>query len=126
MGYSAELAILPGAEQRKMPRRIVNFAALVRDSGAASRDVQISDLSPGGCRITACQLEEGAEILLKISGLNAIRARVVWISDTEAGCEFCTVLDLPLIEELVAKRAPRKVLFGPAAGAERLVGSKRK
>lgn len=125
MGYNAELAILPGTEQRTMPRRIVNFAAVVRDSGATARDVQISDLSPGGCRITASQLEKGAEILLKISGLNAIRARVVWTNNDEAGCEFFTPLDLPMIDELVAKRPPRKVLFGPAAGSERPTGFRR-
>jgi PilZ domain len=84
----AQVAKFSDADRRKQPRRIVNLAAHVRESGAATC-VQIADLATGGCKIvTASDIEEKSQVWIKLPGLEVVCARVTWVKDGEAGCEF--------------------------------------
>ena len=86
----------------------MNFAAALREEGATTTSARVIDLSEGGCRLEGdVQLATGSEIWLKLPGLEAKRARLVWARGAEAGCEFETPLYPAELETLAPpKRRP--------------------
>ena len=113
MLHEAEIAVFRSGDDRAAPRRLVNFAASLREMGATASKVEILDLSSTGCRIRGCELTEWTEVWLKISGLNAVRGRVVWVDGLDAGCEFQVPLHPSAFAELAARSRPaRQQLFG--------------
>ena len=99
---NAELAILPAAEQRSATRRIIDFGAFIREEDAVALKVRCRDISTSGCRIEgAPDLVPEAEIWIKISGLTPLKARVVWVGEQDAGCEFSEPLHPQVIEQLL-------------------------
>lgn len=116
-----QLAILPPGDGRRATRRIVNLAAHLADPGASIADVEIVNLSTDGFMAHSehIDLEPGACVWLKISGLEPQNSRVVWVEDGKAGFEFATPLHPATVELVVA--AARKPIpkghFGPQAGA---------
>jgi hypothetical protein len=115
VSFTAQLVILADPSGRKTTRRLVNFAASVRSLGAIANKIRVTDLSPRGFKIS-CErrLEPDTEVWLKITGLNAVRARIVWCEGEEAGCEFFTPLRADILNELISGRQQghRKALFG--------------
>lgn len=105
------------AEARSATRRIVNFAASIREMGTTAVRARIANLSETGCNIDGKSYKAGSEIWLKITGLNVIRARSVWTDGAQTGCEFYSPISLPLIEELASEpqKPQRRILFGPGA-----------
>lgn len=100
-----QLAVLPPAEEnRQFRRRLVNFRAVLEDAGVSFHDVQIRDLSERGCRVfTKAQLKKGVALMLKVDGMEVIRARVVWTDDAEAGCAFEEELHQAVVANLLGK-----------------------
>ena len=114
MFINAELSKLPISDGRKAERRIVNLAAAMREEGATTYAVQVIDISTGGYKVASqSAIEEGAEVWLKMPGLEAKRSHVVWVKDGEAGCEFETDLHPAQLEAIVAppRKGPVKNLF---------------
>ena len=114
----AQLAILPVAEGRQAERRIVNLAARLREPGATIVDAEVLNLSTDGFMAeTDLKLEPGANVWLKLPGLEPQNSRVVWAEGGKAGFQFATPLHQATIDMLV--QASRKPLpkrhFGPQA-----------
>ena len=94
-------------DERRLPRRLVNLAACVEDE-AAVRNVQVIDLSEGGCRIRG-EASGGpeTEFLVKLTGLEPLRAKIVWTGEGEFGCRFETELHPKTLELIVATSMQR-------------------
>jgi hypothetical protein len=109
---NAELSQLPIGDGRKAERRIVNLAAALREDGAKTAPIVVVDISTGGFKAEVPdEVEDGAEVWLKLPGCEAKRSRVKWRRGKEAGCEFETPLhDSEL--QLVIAPAPRKIPKG--------------
>lgn len=115
MSLHAEIVVTARDEMRGAARRIVNFAAFVRESGVVATRLRVQDLSTEGCRLFGpADLSPGAEIWLRISGLAPSRARVAWVRGAEAGCEFASPLHRATVEQLMA---PGRRLVKRAFGA---------
>ena len=81
--------LVGGAEQRQTRRRAVNFAAILESEGVSSQPVNVLDISEQGFRIvTAAQVGQGSSMLIKLPGMEAVRATVVWAKDGQLGCSF--------------------------------------
>lgn len=112
MFINAELSQLPIGEGRKAERRVVNLAAALREEGAKTVRVIVLDVSLGGFKAEAKDpFDEGAEVWLKLPGLEARRSRVVWRKGDDMGCEFENPLH-PSELEMVLKPSPRRITKG--------------
>jgi hypothetical protein len=112
----AQLAIVPDQDSRQAERRIVNLAARLREIGAAMADAEIQNLSTDGFMAeTEAAIAPGAQVWLKLQGIEPQKARVVWAEEGKAGCEFETPLHPATLELLVAlsRKPPVKRHFGP-------------
>jgi hypothetical protein len=117
-----QLAILPVPEGRRAERRIVNLAARLRDPGATLSDIEVLNLSVDGFMARGdVALEVGSSAWLKLPGLEAQNATVVWVEDDKAGFEFATPLHPATLELLVSagKKTIPRGHFGPQANAGR-------
>lgn len=64
----------------------------------------VLDLSETGFRVdSALTLGPGSEVVLRLPGLEAKAARVVWAVGFEAGCEFETPLYGPVLEAFLRR-----------------------
>jgi hypothetical protein len=109
---NAELSQLPVSDGRKAERRIVNLAAALREAGAKKAAIIVLDISVGGFRAEVPEeMEEGAEVWLKVPGFEAKRSRIVWRKGNEAGCSFETELHERDIALMTAP-APRRIVKG--------------
>ena len=104
---TAQIAFIrSGEENRQTRRRIVNFAAVLDRVSASFENVQIMDLSERGCRASVEQsMPEGSFLMVKLPGMEAIRAQVVWSSGSEIGCSFEEQLHPAVIDQLLGKGA---------------------
>ncbi|HEX2763051.1 MAG TPA: PilZ domain-containing protein [Allosphingosinicella sp.] len=119
MFIDAELSQLPISDGRKAERRIVNLAAALREDGARSTKIVLRDISVGGFKAEVeSPLEHGAEVWLKLPGLEPRRSRVVWGEGNVVGCEFEWPLHARELEVIVAP-APRKIVRGVFKRIER-------
>ena len=73
--------------------------ATCRFGAGATADLQVLDLSPGGCLVNRkrCNAEQGARVLVKLPGLGFQPANVAWVEDDKAGLAF----DQPLHEAVL-------------------------
>jgi hypothetical protein len=109
---NAELSQFPMTDGRKAERRIVNLAAALRESGATTLRIVVHDISVGGFKAeTSEPFEEGSEVWLKLSGVEAKRSRVVWTNGKEIGCEFEWPLHQRELDQIVTP-APRRIPKG--------------
>ena len=111
-----QLAILPTPEGRRAERRVVNLAARLRDPGASVSDIEVLNLSTDGFMAHAgIVLETGAQVWLKLPGLEPQNSEVVWVEDGKAGFKFSSPLHPATLELVVAtaKKAIPRGHFGP-------------
>ncbi|HEV2746130.1 MAG TPA: PilZ domain-containing protein [Allosphingosinicella sp.] len=107
------------SDERRSRRRLIDLGALIEDEGERPSEVRVIDLSEHGLRMAADQpFPVGAAIWLKLPGLEAVHARVVWAEDCECGCELDPPLHPKSIELLTRMQARR----GPAAPKRRPFG----
>ena len=86
--FTAELYASRPEQPRQDERRAVCGEAQCR-RGGNRENVELRDLSPGGARVVALSpLREGYSVWLKLPGLEAVEARIVWTRGFESGCEF--------------------------------------
>ena len=111
MPKSAQAAVVPvGRDLRAAHRRVVDFAAYVRECEAEVFEVTVLDLSENGCRLgSPHQLEPATTIWLKIPGLVARKAQIVWAEAGEAGCEFASPFHPSALQAAFSDK-PRKQL----------------
>jgi PilZ domain len=87
--------------QRKADRVPLSAEVQLR-SGTRRAVVKVNNLSATGARIAVAQmLRTDDQIYLKLPGLEAIEARVVWVDSFEAGCEFVRPLHPATFEAVV-------------------------
>lgn len=106
-----ELSIAPPkkeprpASPRNATRVPVEFDAGLRQRGAAAVGAHILDLSTHGFRVeTHLDLEVGSPIWLRLPGLEASLAQVMWREGNLVGCAFDRPLH-PAVLDLVVRRA---------------------
>jgi len=117
----AQLAILPVAEGRQAERRIVNLAARLREPGATIVDAEVLNLSTDGFMAESeLKLEPGANVWLKLPGLEPQNSCCVWAEEGKAGFQFASPLHQATVEMLaeVNRKPPVKGHFG-AQGAHK-------
>lgn len=105
-GISAHLATTPAApaNARNSERKRVEIGAGLRQRGASGVSVQILDLSTHGFRAsTHLDLQKGADVWLKLPGLEALHARVAWMDGYLVGCEFLRPLHPAVLQMMVTK-----------------------
>jgi hypothetical protein len=112
---AAQVAYLVGGEeQRQTRRRAVNFAAILESEGVSAHPASVLDISEQGFRIvTAAEVGQGTSMLIKLPGLEAVRATVVWSKEGQIGCSFDEELHPASIQMLTVD---------PAAGSGRSAG----
>ena len=119
MPFAAQLAIPLASDLRTARRRTVNFNGFVRESVATVVPVEVTNLSTDGCSFRATVSFETATIVwLKIAGLGARQARIIWGRDGGFGCEFCSPLQSDVVEQLYdnEQRRLREALQAGAPG----------
>jgi hypothetical protein len=92
------------ANPRTAERKHCEIGAAMRQRGASGVSVQILDLSTHGFRAsTHLDLQKGADIWLKLPGLEALHARVAWMSGYLVGCAFVRPLHPAVLQMVVRK-----------------------
>lgn len=70
-------------------------------SGNRRAVVQVCDISTLGARISGVfRVSLGDQFHLKIGALEALPARVAWVSNLEFGCEFARPLSAVILESI--------------------------
>lgn len=89
---------------RRADRRRYEGSVLFR-AGNRRANVQVQDISELGARVSGVFLvHDGDHFYLKIGSLEAIEARVAWVTDFEFGCEFLRPLS-PFILDAITRSA---------------------
>lgn len=95
-----------GRPPRRSQRVPLKCSGGMRRSGGAGVTVQILDLSPEGFRVeTHLELAPGADVWVRLPGLESRHARVVWADKFRFGCTFIEPLH-PAVVAMVSARAP--------------------
>ena len=93
-------------DRRTVRRNVVSLSAYARETDAKVWDVEVIDLSIDGCRIRGeVALEQGTDIWLKIPGIAPRSARVRWVGEREAGCEFHDPVANATLERVLPSQA---------------------
>lgn len=94
----------PARKGRRAERVPVELGAGLRQRGASGVSVQIMDLSTDGFRAaTHLDLYVGNDVWLRLPGLEACHARVVWTEGHYVGCAFVRPLHPAVLDMVVAK-----------------------
>lgn len=94
MGLAAKLTFMPEYQERQAERVPVNIDAQLRELGANWADVHVHDISTHGAMVEADDLyPTGSYVWLKLPGVGAVNARLLWRDCFRYGCEFVTPLD---------------------------------
>jgi len=105
MTLTGEISTHAGYDGRRAARTDVVLGAGLRQRGAHAITVQIMDLSTHGFRAaTHLELEPGADVWLKMPGLESMHARVAWMRGHLMGCEFVRPLH-PAVLDMVVRAA---------------------
>jgi hypothetical protein len=105
-----ELSTAPAApvqtrKSRKSERVPLELGAGLRQRGASGVTVQIMDLSIHGFRVaTHLELQNGADVWLRLPGLEPCHARVMWSRGHYVGCAFERPLH-PAVLDMIARKA---------------------
>ena len=109
-GFTAELSTSPAPSRRsrRSERVPLDIGAGLRQRGASGVTVQILDLSTDGFRVaTHLELQSGTDVWLRLPGLEACHARVVWSEGHYVGCAFERPLHPAVLDMIVAKAKTR-------------------
>jgi hypothetical protein len=102
---TAGVAPEPQGKDRRAERVPIEMGAALRQRGAAGVSVQILDLSTDGFRVaTHLDLFVGTDVWLRLGGLEACHAKVVWASGHYVGCAFSRPLH-PAVLEMIVQRS---------------------
>lgn len=91
-------------EDRSAPRVRLHIPATMRPSGSPGFAVVVRDLSLSGVACEALTgMGAGTRIWLTLPGLAAMQAKIVWNDGTIVGCEFDTLLNVAVMENILAR-----------------------
>ena len=91
-------------EDRSAPRVRLSIPATMRPSGSPGFAVVVRDMSLSGVACEALTgMAAGTRIWLTLPGLAAIQAKIVWNDGTIVGCEFDTLLNVAVMENILAR-----------------------
>src|SRR5688572_3529665 len=94
----------PARRGRKSERVPVELGAGLRQRGASGVTVQILDLSTDGFKVaTHLDLYPGSDVWLRLPGLEACHARVMWAEGHYVGCAFLRPLHPAVLDMIIAK-----------------------
>ena len=86
---------------RRVDRRAMDATVQFR-SGTRRANVMVRDISQFGARVVGVFLvHKGDRMWLKLAGLEAIEARVAWVTDFEFGCEFLRPIAQYVVDTVV-------------------------
>ncbi len=104
VNLTGHLATEPCANGRQAERTHVEMGAGLRQRGASGVTVRILDLSTHGFRAsTHLDLQAGADVWLKLPGLEPLHAKVAWTSAHFVGCAFERPLHPAVLQMVVRK-----------------------
>ena len=99
----------PELTSRKSERVSLDMGAGLRQRGGTGVAIQIMDLSVDGFRAsTHLNLAKGADVWLRLPGLEPYQARVMWAKGNFVGCAFERPLHPAVLDMIVKKTAGRK------------------
>jgi hypothetical protein len=91
-------------EDRSAPRVRLKIPAMMRPSGSPGFSVIVRDLSLSGVACEAMTgMGPGTRIWLTLPGLSALEAKIVWNDGTIVGCEFSTLLNPAVLQNILAR-----------------------
>lgn len=91
-------------EDRSAPRIRLHIPASMRPSGSTGFSVIVKDLSLSGVACEALTgMSAGTRVWLTLPGLAALQAKIVWNDGTMVGCEFDTLLNAAVHENILAR-----------------------
>ena len=91
-------------EDRSAPRIRLKIPAQMRPSGSPAFSVIVRDLSLSGVACEALTgMSAGTRVWLTLPGLAALQAKIVWNDGTIVGCEFDNLLNLAVMENVLAR-----------------------
>lgn len=94
----------PQRKGRRADRVPVELGAGLRQRGASGVSVQIMDLSTDGFKAaTHLELYPGTDVWLRLPGLEACHARVMWSQGHYVGCAFVRPLHPAVVDMIAAK-----------------------
>ena len=98
----------PELTSRKSERVSLEMGAGLRQRGGTGISVQIIDLSTEGFRAqTHLVLDKGADVWLRLPGLEARHAMVMWAKGSFIGCAFEQPLHPAVLDMIVSRSRPR-------------------
>ena len=90
--------------ERQAQRTPISAEVTLRRIGGVNYRVDVSDLSPHGCRIGLVERPSlGEQVLVRIEGLEVLEAEVCWLSGHVAGLRFARPLH-PAVFDLLLQR----------------------
>ena len=97
-----------GNDDRLAQRLPVFVTARCRESSWVMRQVELADISAGGCRIVrdAGGLAIGQQIELRIASSKGVDGHVRWLRDGDAGVDFAQAADPEARAELAQTYSP--------------------
>lgn len=111
--FAGELSVTPDAgedapKSRASERVSIEIGAGLRQRGASGVSVLVMDLSTHGFRAsTHLELERGADVWLRLPGLESCHATVVWTKGQYIGCAFERPLH-PAVLDMIVRNTKRK------------------
>lgn len=91
-------------EDRSAPRVKLKIPAQMRPSGSPAFSVIVRDLSLSGVACEALTgMSAGTRVWLTLPGLSALQAKIVWNDGTLVGCEFDNLLNVAVMENVLAR-----------------------
>ena|SRR3712207_3315340 len=98
----------PARKGRRSERVPIELGAGLRQRGASGVSVQIMDLSTDGFKAaTHLELYPGTDVWLRLPGLEASHARVMWSQGHYVGCAFVRPLHPAVLDMIVARARHR-------------------
>jgi hypothetical protein len=106
--FAGELSVRPEDDEapksRASERVPIELGAGLRQRGASGVSVLVTDLSTHGFRAsTHLQLPDGTDVWLRLPGLEACHAKVVWSKSPYIGCAFERPLHPAVLDMIVRK-----------------------
>ena len=91
-------------EDRSAPRVRLKIPAIMRPSGSPGFSVVVRDLSLSGVACEALTgMAPGTRIWRTLPVLAALQAKIVWNDGTTVGCEFTTLLNPAVLQNILAR-----------------------
>lgn len=106
---STESGFAPAPRKGRRAERLpVELGAGLRQRGASGVSVQIMDLSTDGFKAaTHLELHPGADVWLRLPGLESSHAQVRWAEGHYIGCAFVRPLHPAVLDMVVARARSR-------------------